>query len=286
MCSRVLGHLVLEAPTDIGRDWVCRRILGCADELALARLAQKYIFTFVAAFKAFAGPPSPSRGGLERGAFGGSSISTPAGDRGAGGAALSTYQEKRMLALQRDTYRCVITGVYSAPFIRAAVHTGPPTSEMEATFIIPPSVNIRTLARYAGFSGDDPLCEPAPSFYHVDNLLTLDDDAADEFRSLNVWLEATGREGEYQIITWNPSTLGASRRQTTVAFSTADPGARPVPSVHYLRLHAACARVAHKSGAAVYIEALARDLATLSVLAEDGSSAGVLAAALSRIAGG
>jgi hypothetical protein len=62
---------------------------------------------------------------------------------------------------------------------------------MEATFIIPPSVNIRTLARYAGFSGDDPLCEPAPSFYHVDNLLTLDDDAADEFRSLNVWLEAT-----------------------------------------------------------------------------------------------
>jgi hypothetical protein len=59
----------------------------------------------------------------------------------------------------------------------------------------------------------------------------------------------------------------------------------PLPSVHYLRLHAACARVAHKSGAAVYIEALARDLATLSVLAEDGSSAGVLAAALSRIAG-
>ena len=70
-----------------------------------------------------------------------------------------------------------------------------------------------------------------------------------------------------------------------MAFSTEDPGARPVPSVHYLRLHAACARVAHKSGAAVYIEDLARDLATLSVLAEDGSSAGVLAAALSRIAG-
>lgn len=49
MCSRVLGHLVLEAPTELGRDWVCRRILGCADEHALVRLAQKYIFTFVAA---------------------------------------------------------------------------------------------------------------------------------------------------------------------------------------------------------------------------------------------
>ncbi len=62
---------------------------------------------------------------------------------------------------------------------------------MEATFIIPPSVDIRMLSRYAGFAGDDPLCEPAPSFYRVENLLTLDDDGADEFRSLNVWLEAT-----------------------------------------------------------------------------------------------
>lgn len=53
MCSRVLGHLVLEAPADIGRDWLCRRILGCTDEHALARLAQKYIFTFVAACASF-----------------------------------------------------------------------------------------------------------------------------------------------------------------------------------------------------------------------------------------
>lgn len=192
-----------------------------------------------------------------------------------------------MLALERDAYRCVITGsVHSASVIGAVTLTGAPIAAMEAAFIIPPSVDMRTLSRYAGFSSDDPLCVPAPSFYRVENLLTLDDDAADEFRSLNVWLEATGREDEYQIVTWNPNTLAASRRQTDVAFLTADPGARPVPSVHYLRLHTACARVAHKSGAAVYIEALARDLATLSVLAEDGSSAGVLTAALSRIAGG
>ena len=57
-----------------------------------------------------------------------------------------------------------------------------------------------------------------------------------------------------------------------------------MPSVHYLRLHAVCARVAHKSGAAMYIEELARDIARLTVLAEDGSSAGVLAAALTRVA--
>jgi hypothetical protein len=49
MCSRMLGHLVLEAPSERGRDWVCKKILNCADEHALARLAQKYIFTFVGA---------------------------------------------------------------------------------------------------------------------------------------------------------------------------------------------------------------------------------------------
>jgi hypothetical protein len=49
MCSRVLGHLVLEAPSERGRDWVCKRILNCPDEQALALLAQKFIFTFIGA---------------------------------------------------------------------------------------------------------------------------------------------------------------------------------------------------------------------------------------------
>jgi hypothetical protein len=53
-----------------------------------------------------------------------------------------------------------------------------PFATMEAMFIIPPSVNIQTLTRYAGFSSDDPLCETAPPFYHVENLLTLDDNTS------------------------------------------------------------------------------------------------------------
>jgi hypothetical protein len=46
MCSRVLGHLVLEAPTERGRDWMCKKTLSCPDEQALVLLAQNYIFTF------------------------------------------------------------------------------------------------------------------------------------------------------------------------------------------------------------------------------------------------
>ncbi|KAI0294127.1 hypothetical protein B0F90DRAFT_1340776 [Multifurca ochricompacta] len=274
MCSRVLGHLILEAPTELGRDWVCKKILNCPDEYALARLAQKYIFTFFGAFKASAGRSLSY--------IVGSSLSTP---NEGGISFLADYEEKRMLALERDAYRCMITGALDSVSAPEALLAGVPLAATEATPIIPPSVDIRTFSRYASFSNDDPLCDPALSFYRLENILTLDGDMSDEFRSLNVWFEETNRDDEYEIVTWHPSTLPAPhRRCSTVTFTTTDPVTKPVPSSRYLRLHAACARAAHKSGAAAYIEALARDIARLTVLAEDGSSAGVLAAALSRIA--
>ncbi|KAI0246005.1 hypothetical protein BJV78DRAFT_1286866 [Lactifluus subvellereus] len=275
MCSRVLGHLILEAPTELGRDWVCKKILNCPDEHALARLAQKFIFTFIGAFKASAARSLSSGGD--------SALSTPGGGEGA--TSHSDYEEKRMLALKRDAYRCVITGALDPAFATGTAPANTRFAATEATPVIPPSVDIRALSRYAGFSTDDPLCDPTPSFYRLENVLTLEDDASGEFRDLNVWLEKIGHADQYQIVTWHPSTLPASRRCATAAFTTTDSGTRPVPAVRYLRLHAACARVAHKSGAATYIDALARDITSLTVLAEDGSSAGVLAAALSRIAG-
>jgi hypothetical protein len=57
----------------------------------------------------------------------------------------------------------------------------------------------------------------------------------------------------------------------------------PLPDPRYLALHAACARVAHLSGAAEYIETFDRDMETTLVLAKDGSSAKLLAEALSSI---
>lgn len=61
------------------------------------------------------------------------------------------------------------------------------------TLVIPPSVDVRTFSRYAGLSSGDPLCEPSPRFYRLENMITLDDDASNEFRNLNVWLEETVR---------------------------------------------------------------------------------------------
>jgi hypothetical protein len=65
-----------------------------------------------------------------------------------------------------------------------------------------------------------------------------------------------------------------------VTFTSSDPIALPVPSPELLALHAACAKVAHLSGAGEEIDELDRDLDDLNVLASDGSSAPVLTHAL------
>jgi hypothetical protein len=83
--------------------------------------------------------------------------------------------------LERDAYKCTITGSTA------------PGALLDVTTIIPPSVDIRALSRYAGLPSDDPLCEHTPRFHRLENMLTLDDDASDAFRSLNVWLEETVR---------------------------------------------------------------------------------------------
>lgn len=54
----------------------------------------------------------------------------------------------------------------------------------------------------------------------------------------------------------------------------------PLPDPRYLALHAACAKIAHKSGAAETIDLLLRDYEELLVLSPDGSSSKVLEQAL------
>ena len=57
----------------------------------------------------------------------------------------------------------------------------------------------------------------------------------------------------------------------------------PLPDPRYLALHAACAKVAHLSGAGEYIDTFYRDIDTTLVLAKDGLSVKLLAEAMSCI---
>lgn len=73
--------------------------------------------------------------------------------------------------------------------------------------------------------------------------------------------------------------LGLLEIPTTVKFVSADETI-PLPSPQYLALHALCARVAHLSGAAEYIESFYKDMENTDVLSVDGSSADLLSYAL------
>jgi hypothetical protein len=59
-------------------------------------------------------------------------------------------------------------------------------------------------------------------------------------------------------------------------FTTPDQDKFPVPSPVYLAIHAACAKVAHLSGAAKCIDKLYREMEDRMTLAPDGSSASML----------
>ena len=61
-----------------------------------------------------------------------------------------------------------------------------------------------------------------------------------------------------------------------IKFNTDNPKVLPVPSREYLALHAACANVAHLSGAAEYMDSVIREMEETSVLSSDGASAAVL----------
>jgi len=68
-----------------------------------------------------------------------------------------------------------------------------------------------------------------------------------------------------------------------VEFDSGHPDAPP-PDPHLLALHATCARVAHMSGAAEFLDQLQWDAEETKVLAFDGSSADLLSNLISPFA--
>lgn len=78
-----------------------------------------------------------------------------------------------------------------------------------------------------------------------------------------------------------PPTVQFTAHNVDLARSgTQTSGSLALPNPQYLRIHAACCKVAHLSGAAEYLDEAYRDMEMLQVLTNDGSSAQVLDVAL------
>lgn len=152
------------------------------------------------------------------------------------------------------------------------------------------------LDRYGGINSIQEL--NGANIHRLENILTLDTNIHIFFDQLKLWLkkipDVSGRVYILQRPRLTPAHSQGSNSSYTVEapsssrfllrilpgtqvdFTTSDPVKRPLPDPRYLKLHTACARVAHLSGAAEYIDQILREEEVTKVLAFDGGSSELL----------
>jgi len=120
--------------------------------------------------------------------------------------------------------------------------------------------------------------------HRLRNLLSLDSYCHVNFDNLNLWFEYTDEPNRYQVCVSDPTYevhlrlyrhLESVGDHLFVTF-TRTHESQEYPDYRLLGLHAACARVAHMSGAAEAFDEVERDLEDTTVLAVDGSDAHLL----------
>ncbi|KAI6021955.1 hypothetical protein EDC04DRAFT_2901153 [Pisolithus marmoratus] len=194
-------------------------------------------------------------------------------------------------------FRCAVTKVYDSTTILASnelimkvEHEGAEAGPTHCARIFPESINANIASgseKYAtsvwavlvhfGYSSLREELD-GPNIHRLENVITMEPSLHNKFNSLQVWFTATGRSNEYKLEASYDFFI--RRYPNYVTFSTPDPKKLPLPSSTYLAIHAACAKVAHLSGAAEYIAEIFRRMEETLVLAEDGGSAELLHTAI------
>ncbi|KAI0357308.1 hypothetical protein OH77DRAFT_1399856, partial [Trametes cingulata] len=202
-------------------------------------------------------------------------------------------------ALVRDNFRCMVTGKVdwkAAQKKLASRASGEDYTTTQCCYIFPDSLAGKELCKeyeaasvwtiLKQFGCEDIHAElgsatEGANLHRLENILTLDVFIYKLFDDLSLWFEAVeGKLNVYNVIL----LPGADRPPSipeTVQFVSHRPGL-PLPNPRYLKLHAACCRIAHMSGAAEYLELIYRDVEELPVLANNGASADVLTFAVHR----
>jgi hypothetical protein len=135
------------------------------------------------------------------------------------------------------------------------------------------------------------------NIHRLENVMTMGIEYQFWFDNLMIWLEATVRSSSFRVSS-TPLINGLAPQDAPNVYRpgavddmfleglpneiemTSNEDTFPVLDLRYIKLHAACARVAHMSGAGEYIDKLQRDMDRISILAEDGSSAHFLSESL------
>ncbi|KAF8900272.1 hypothetical protein CPB84DRAFT_1815431 [Gymnopilus junonius] len=282
---RILGYLM---------HYVVEEVSSCVDDSAVLAVGQMYYDHYIRACASSnkANIPTPSN-----------HASRPSFDRiqdmvnaTLQEAPQSHTQAKKYvcLALMRDGYRCVVTGKYdtrSVKMIRELKEMVDldPSARRESTqcaHIFSESTNSSIepgSAKYAAtmwavmhrFGYEELPDELNGSKVHrLENVMTLVPGFHMDFDQLDIWFIATKDVNKYRLEASDPSFLRSYPEFVT--FTTSDPEKLPVPSPTYLAIHAACAKVAHLSGAAACIDQFYRDMEDGKTLDPNGASASML----------
>ncbi|KAF9490002.1 hypothetical protein BDN71DRAFT_1455270 [Pleurotus eryngii] len=302
IAARVLGYLMLHAPSHHALAEVVKTILSCCQSnQTLYALGEAFIVQFIRPFKKYKRQTPDSSLHPSRPSFDRETAALKASIQ----EAPRDHSTAKRHALIRDGYRCLITRRYD----RAAENKLDITPEelvayggliaTQCAHIIPAStyfdVNITSrnstpnpnkdyaasvLAVLRCFGYDVDALNGA-GVHSLFNVMTLESNVHDMFDQLLLWLEATETANSYHVKVANPLYFPGG--PDMVAFSTPDPEHLPVPSPHLLSLHAACAKVANLSGAGAYLEELDHGVEAAGVLKGDGSLADILHHAIARL---
>ncbi|KAF8147267.1 hypothetical protein B0H34DRAFT_785840 [Crassisporium funariophilum] len=289
---RILGYLIHFVPTDLGLRVVVTEIVSAGTDCALLDVGKMYYDHYLRTFRANKGrTPTPSN-----------HASRPSFDTVAHmindtlDDAPQSHSTAKKHALIRDRYRCVVTGTYdirSILDIRELKETfgkdrSVKTDGTQCAHIFSESTNSdiepgsekrdyaatmwAVMSRFGCPGLPDEL--NGSKVHRLENVMTVVPKFHLVFDLLKAWLVATNVENKYKLEAAEPFILNEYPEYVT--FTTPDPVKYPVPSPAYLAIHAACAQVAHLSGAGACIDKFHRDMDDSTTLDPDGASAEML----------
>ncbi|KAK7037503.1 hypothetical protein VNI00_010995 [Paramarasmius palmivorus] len=270
--ARVLGYLIIHAPNAVSE--LLRVIHSCNNEPdKLFKLGECFINYFIRPFKKFKGRTPASSSRPSRPSF---DKSTKKNLLDKITEAPKDHKEAKRQALIRDGFRCVATGMYDSK----ALQVPELAEERKANLINTECAHIVPQSTYFNVSTDSDKRDYSASVlavlqrfgYDVQNLngekvhslfndMTMDRNVHDAFDRLDLWLEAIQTQDCY--VTKTTPSFSFELLKKKITFASAPN--LPAPSPELLALHAACAKVAHLSGAGAYIDELDEDTDDLPV---------------------
>ncbi|KAF9011275.1 hypothetical protein BDQ17DRAFT_1420670 [Cyathus striatus] len=289
---RILGYFILHWPKTEAVLSVATAVATCDDDDKLylqGKLYRDHIFRLFTALRKGCTPvySTSSRSSFER-----ESLTEPP----------DSHDTAKVMALERDGYCCPISGLFDTKSYEAGLCEVPEedigkrrlVGNTQCCHIISQSINknlsdsdksvfastVWAILKAFGYKTIDEELNGV-KIHRLENILTLNIDVHSAFDSLQIWLEATNVPNTYKVQGQTPVLISGYPK--TITFQNHAKIKRSLPSPVYLEIHASCAKVAHLSGAAEYIERITRDFEKMKVLAEDGSSAILLDNALSML---